>query len=466
MGALRPAFAQTAQPDEAPAIELQHRTASQPVASSIDLSIPKGTPLEIVLDREVRVKGVGQAIAGRVIEPVYAFDKLEIPAGSQVTGKILGLQGISAARRTEAALNADFTPARKVQISFTEISLPDGRKIPIQTTVTPGSGQVLDFVAAADSDSEKRTPAGAVSDKVQAAKRQAHQEWTAAMGQLKAPGKIHRAERYAFGQLPVRPQFIEADSVYFAELEAPLSFGTEQLMPETARSIGSVPQDGAVVRARLATGLTSASNQKGDAVKAVVTQPLFEQGRLIIPQGSVLAGSVVQVCSARRMKRNGQLRIVFQELRLPSGVAEQVEASLQSVQADKGAELRLDSEGGAQATTPRTRYLSTAASLGLAGLSLKGDSDSATPNPAGNASNRAAGGAVGYKLVGITLGLLVHSRAFGYSMGAYGAGMSVYSHFLARGRDVVFPKDTAMQIGLGVHDNSLALPPFQSGSGQ
>ena len=31
-----------------------------------------------------------------------------------------------------------------------------------------------------------------------------------------------------------------------------------------------------------------------------------------------------------------------------------------------------------------------------------------------------------------------------------------YTHFIARGRDVVFPKDTAMQIGLGVHD---AMPP-------
>jgi hypothetical protein len=44
---------------------------------------------------------------------------------------------------------------------------------------------------------------------------------------------------------------------------------------------------------------------------------------------------------------------------------------------------------------------------------------------------------------------LVHSRAFGYSMGAYGAGMSVYTNFIARGRDVVFPKDTAMTIGIG-----------------
>jgi hypothetical protein len=35
------------------------------------------------------------------------------------------------------------------------------------------------------------------------------------------------------------------------------------------------------------------------------------------------------------------------------------------------------------------------------------------------------------------------------AMGAYGASVSVYSHFLSRGRDVVFPKNTSMEIGFG-----------------
>jgi hypothetical protein len=35
------------------------------------------------------------------------------------------------------------------------------------------------------------------------------------------------------------------------------------------------------------------------------------------------------------------------------------------------------------------------------------------------------------------------------AMGALGASRSIYIHFLARGRDVVFPKNTAMQIGIG-----------------
>jgi len=45
--------------------------------------------------------------------------------------------------------------------------------------------------------------------------------------------------------------------------------------------------------------------------------------------------------------------------------------------------------------------------------------------------------------------------------GFYGAAMSVYSHFLARGRDVVHPKDMSMMIGLGTREKPVtsAEPP-------
>jgi hypothetical protein len=37
--------------------------------------------------------------------------------------------------------------------------------------------------------------------------------------------------------------------------------------------------------------------------------------------------------------------------------------------------------------------------------------------------------------------------------GAYGAANSIYYHFLARGRDVVYPRDMAMVIGLGARES-------------
>jgi hypothetical protein len=51
-----------------------------PVGSSTDetipLKVPKGTAVQVVLDKEVRIHKVGQTIHGLVAEPVYAFRSL------------------------------------------------------------------------------------------------------------------------------------------------------------------------------------------------------------------------------------------------------------------------------------------------------------------------------------------------------------------------------------------------------
>jgi hypothetical protein len=54
------------------------------------------------------------------------------------------------------------------------------------------------------------------------------------------------------------------------------------------------------------------------------------------------------------------------------------------------------------------------------------------------------------------VGLTARSRAVSLGFGSYGAAMSVYSHFLARGRDVVYPKDMAMVIGLATREGKAA----------
>jgi hypothetical protein len=94
--------------------------------------------------------------------------------------------------------------------------------------------------------------------------------------------------------------------------------------------------------------------------------------------------------------------------------------------------------------------------VALAFASSHGDPDARNGNVSGNTNNRVAGGAGGFKLVGIAMGAFVHSQPLGMAMGAYGASMSVYSHFIARGRDLVFPKNTAMEIAIGARASTTA----------
>ena len=420
---------------------------------TVSLIVPKGMAVQVALDKEVRIRKEGQSISGRVVEPVYAFDKLVVPVGTTVTGQITKIGAVSKCKRTLDALNAEFTPARRIDVEFNEFVLPDGKRLPIHTRVTPGFGQVIQFVGAAAAD-QKQGVKDAAAEKANEAKEEARREWDSAMQQVKEPGKVHKIERYAVAQLPAHPQYLDAGTVYSAELEQPLDFGTEPLTPQLAASLSSPPPDGSFVRARLVTPLSSATSQKGDEVEAMLSRPLFDGDRLILPQGATLKGSVVQVEPAHHLSRNGQLRFVFHDLVLPSGLDQKVSAVLAGVQAEKTANLKLDSEGGAQATSPQSRYLETGIALGLAAVSAAGDGDA-------DVLNKSAGGANGFKLVGIAVGIAARSQPLGIAMGGLGASRSIYVHFIARGRDVVFPENIAMQVGIGARPVPSAKPSQQ-----
>lgn len=438
-------------PKKGTSVTLARRNSAPGMASLADppagsiamvpLTVPTETPLQIALDREVRVKKIGQAIHGRVMQPVYAFDKLVVPVGTEATGHVSYIEPISRKKRLLSLLNADFTPARKLTVEFDSLLLPDGQHLPIDTTVEPGSGRVIQLVTA--KNQEKKTLKDEAEQKIAQEKQQARQEWHTAMQQVKAPGKKHRVMRYVLAELPVHPQYIDAGTLYFAELNEPLGFGSEPLTPSNSEELGHTPPPGSLVHALLLTPLDSGTTPKGAPVQAVISQPLFDGNhRLVLPEGSRLKGDVVQVQPARHMHRNGELRLVFHQLVPPDGMPQEVAASFEGVQSTAGDHVQLDSEGGARATNPKSRYLSTSISLAVAAFSSAGDGDT-------DALNNGAGGANSYRLIGFGIGVGVHYTPLGMAMGAFGAARSVYTHFVARGNDVVFPKDTSMDIGFG-----------------
>ncbi len=120
----------------------------------ISLEVPVGAPLPVVLDQEVRIRKTGQPIHGKIAEPVFAFDKLVVPAGSEVTGSVTRIAGVSALKRTMAALDSNFSPTRDIEIDFDQLILPGGRRVPLHTHVAPASQGVLQFATAPDPKSE------------------------------------------------------------------------------------------------------------------------------------------------------------------------------------------------------------------------------------------------------------------------------------------------------------------------
>jgi hypothetical protein len=450
---LRPPAGQTTEPVK----NAEEAAAPVILPLTLPMTVPSGTPIKVALDSEVRIRQVGQPIHGKTTEPVYAFDKLLIPVGTPVNGKVSAIDAVPKKTRTLEAMDANFSPVRSVHVQFDELVMPDGRRVSMQTVASPAPNGVLKFVPANEKAAKTNKVQDAATKKVSATRQQIRQQWADLQKQIHEPGKIHRLKRLAIAQLPVHPQYIDLGTSFNADLQQPLDFGTESVEPEALTNVGAPPPSGSVVHARLLTPLNSSTSHKGDPVEALITEPLVASNHLILPEGSVIRGSVMQVQPARRLARNGQLRILFHEVAPPNGIEQKVVTSLEGVAVAKGEHLKLDAEGGAQVTTPRTRYLTTGIQVMLAAASARPDVDrdlhSGGGGGGGDLGGGAANGASGFRFVGMIVGVLARSRVVATGFGAYGAASSIYYHFLARGRDVVYPKDMAMVIGLGARES-------------
>ena len=75
---------------------------------------------------------------------------------------------------------------------------------------------------------------------------------------------------------------------------------------------------GTRVDARLESAVQTATSTAGDAIVAVVAEPLRAAGRIIVPQGSRLNGRVETIQPASR-NNEGRVRLAFREIEFPDG---------------------------------------------------------------------------------------------------------------------------------------------------
>jgi hypothetical protein len=102
---------------------------------AIDLVLETSTALRVVLPNRVRMKEVGQPITGSLVEDVYAYDRVVLPAGTRVIGRVMGLEGVSDRERAGSMLNGDFTPLQRAVLRFESLVLADGREIAVSAEV-------------------------------------------------------------------------------------------------------------------------------------------------------------------------------------------------------------------------------------------------------------------------------------------------------------------------------------------
>ena len=211
-----------------------------------------------------------------------------------------------------------------------------------------------------------RRPAGPLVQHIAAAFRWTKRETGAGFS---SPHKMDTAKQALYAQIPVHPQELWAGTQYDAELKQPLELtGQDVPAPVPVADLGELKLTGNI-EARLVDPVDSSTATAGMPVEAVLTQPLFEDeataalkssgcsgtgsaqahGKLLLPEGTHLIGSVVQAKPAGMFGHNGSLRLTFRKAELPEGDERVVHGQVIAAESVKSDRLQIDNEGQVKA---------------------------------------------------------------------------------------------------------------------
>ncbi len=428
----------------------------------VHLVVEAGTPLRLYLTKRVTYRK-GDLVPARFAEPVWAFDRIVIPAGTTVQGQVAELRPVPAMVRAMAMVRGDFTPLKRAQVSFNKLVLPDGRELGLNTQASEGLASI--YVPPRPSKPGKtnkstKTSNGKAAKLRSFAKQQAQSQVNARSGGLldfvRTPNKREWVESFLWSKLPYHPQWYRSGTRFDAVSQSALDFGAVSLSPGQLQEWGKQPGADTAAQVRLVTAVSSSDANVGDPITGILSQPLFSPGKhLILPEGTRLTGTVRLARRARLFHRGGQLRFAFDEIQPPALPDAPVPPKLQHAQAQlteaeqSSGTMKVDEEGTAKATESKTRFLRPVIAGLIAAKSMDNDEgrQSASGGADANYSGRALGGFSGFGLLGTAVSQA--PRSVGVAFGFYGLAWSVYTNLVSRGREVTFEKNTAMSIRFG-----------------
>ena len=185
--------------------------------------------------------------------------------------------------------------------------------------------------------------------------------------------------------------------------------------PPAAAAPEFVIDAGTRIPLSLVNSLSTKHSAEGDRVYLETVFPIMQKGRIVIPKGSYVSGTVTEVKRGGAMKGKPQLFLRFDSLTLPNGVTRDFRSRLDN--SDTGTVDRKEGtisgdrdKGGEVRTVGQT----TAAGAGIGGI---------------------AGMATGHPGMGVGIGAL----------GGAAAGLA---GILAKGQDLVLPKGTTVEMVL------------------
>lgn len=202
---------------------------------------------------------------------------------------------------------------------------------------------------------------------------------------------------------------------------AVLAFAAVACLAST-QSAGEVTlAEGTRITLQLNEHLSTKLNSEGDTFTAVVSAPVLQGDKLVIPKGSIVRGSISRVVRPGRFKGKAVMNLLFQSIRIPGRGEFAIVASLAKVDSEGNTVVK--SEGTVQGEGSTGSDVGRVVKPGLAGAGI------------GALAGGARGSAIG---------------------AGVGAAVGLATVFATRGKDLEVPRGAAMDILL---DRPLSLPP-------
>jgi hypothetical protein len=169
---------------------------------------------------------------------------------------------------------------------------------------------------------------------------------------------------------------------------------------------------------QLLSGIHSQVCHVGDPVRAQLLEPVYVNGRVALPRGSLLDGRITRVRPAGRLRRPAELSLRFERITLTDGQDQPIAAVLTALNPRVPLGVRLDPEGQLKGTKRASRK---GIAAGLVGLGALASLETQLASAAALGATLPLGG-------GVVLG---------------------YAFLWPRGSDVHLPPDTRFRIRLG-----------------
>ena len=205
------------------------------------------------------------------------------------------------------------------------------------------------------------------------------------------------------------------------QVRLPLAFAFAALpfLAQEASAPAITVGSGTKVPLSLINSISTKHSAAGDSVYLETAYPIVIDGRVVIPVGSYVLGTVTQIKKPGRVKGRGEMYIRFDSLTLPNGVTRDFRARMGGM--DASASGKLDrAEGKVESEGNKSGDARTVAETASAGASVGG----------------IAGSIAGHTGMGLGVGA------------AAGAAAGLIGVFATRGPDAVLPRGSTVEMVL------------------